>query len=766
MGLRRRHLLAAAATASAAVVVDLPGRAYAASTDPMPVPLADLFDNNGIGAAAGDANLDGFGYGFPAGGLPSGAVTVAGVPYQLAATTAPGQNDNVVALGQSVAVPAGKYVIAYLLATSTYGSSSGTATVHYADGSTSTATVAAPDWYSGGAGAVSAPHRYSPDGIDQHPVALFAVQLRLDPARTATSITLPTTAAPAPGVASLHVFALSLQPAVAGSAVRILGAAGTTRRARYAPGSWAQLVDATVVNVGSEWVTSGHPLTVTVAAAGVRTVVPAVIDTLAPGEQARAEVGVVSPRLPAGAPVDATVRVTGRGVSESAALALSAGIPAFQATDVSLAQHQAPDWFAQAKFGIFIHWGIYSVPAWAPVGVQYAEWYWQQMNDPSNPTHAYHARTYGESFDYDDFIPMFTAAKYDPVAWVRLFQEAGARYFVLTAKHHEGFCLYDSAHTDRTSVKLGPRRDLVAELFDAARSVAPKMHRGLYYSLPEWYHPALPWFGHAPRNPYTGEPVPYTGDRPVGDYQRELQVPQLKELVTRYRPEVLWGDIGYPATDRSVLQLYFNRGLSTGDQVTVDDRMGLPTYDFNTPEYASSFALQTTKFEASRGIDPRSYGYNSATPDSAYATAEQLVRLLADIVSKNGNLLLDIGPRADGTIPDIMQTRLREVGGWLAVNGEAIYDTTYWANGAEDGDLRVTVRPNKAFYLLSLTAPGSTVHTSMPVPIRDGDRVTMLGYGGPLHWTRNPSGGITIDVPASAVDSGRYVWVFKVTWRR
>ncbi|MEN3306509.1 MAG: alpha-L-fucosidase [Micromonosporaceae bacterium] len=767
---RRRQLLAAAATATTAMAIDVTGTGVAraaTAADPVPVPLATLYDNNGIGVSAGDADLDGSGYGFPAGELPEGTVTVAGVPYELATTGGAGQNDNVVALGQAVTVPAGRYVTGYLLATSTYGSAAGVATVHYADGSTSTATVSAPDWYAGGAGAVSAPYRYSPGGTDQHPVALYAVSVWLDPARTATSISLPDTAVPAPGTASLHVFALSLQPVVSGSAVRLTGAAGTTGQIRYAPGRWAQVVRATVLNVGSEWITSRHPLTVSVSGPGVRTVVPAVIRTLAPGEQARVEVGILSPTLPAGTPVDGTVRVAGTGVSASTDLSLSAGIPAFQATDVSLAQHQPPDWFSNAKFGIFVHWGVYSVPAWAPVGLEYAEWYWQHLDNPNDPTYAYHAQTYGQQFNYDDFIPMFTAARFDPEAWVRLFQQAGARYFVLTAKHHEGFCLFDTAYTDRNSVNLGPHRDLVGELFQAARTVAPHLHRGLYYSLPEWYNPALPWQGHPARNPYTGQAVPYTGDRPVADYQRDLQVPQLKELITKYRPEVLWGDIGYPATDRSVLQLYFNQGLATGDQVTVDNRMGLPDYDFTTPEYASSFALQPTKFEASRGIDPRSYGYNAATPDSAYATAEQLVRQLVDIVSKNGNLLLDIGPRADGTIPEVMQTRLREIGGWLAVNGEAIYDTTYWANGAVDGDLRFTIRPDEAFYLLSLTEPGTTVTTGMPVPIRAGDQVTMLGYrGGRLHWTRSTSGGLTIEVPDAARRSGRYVWVFKVTWRR
>ncbi|HKT00484.1 MAG TPA: hypothetical protein VJT31_13200, partial [Rugosimonospora sp.] len=250
MALRRRGLLAGAVVAGGALAVDLPGvaRAAATATDPVPVALSDLFNNNGIGVAAGDADIDGSGYGLPAAELPAGAVTVDGVPYRLATTTAAGQQDNVVALGQAVAVPVGRYAAGYLLVTSTYGTAGGSATVRYADGSVSTADISAPDWYSGGAGAVTAPYRYSPGGTDQHPVVLYAVTLWLDPTRTVTAITLPATALPAPGVPSLHVFALSLQPAVSGLGVRVTHAAGTTRRMRYARGNWAQIVDVTVLN--------------------------------------------------------------------------------------------------------------------------------------------------------------------------------------------------------------------------------------------------------------------------------------------------------------------------------------------------------------------------------------------------------------------------------------------------------------------------------------------------------------------------------------
>lgn len=145
-------------------------------------------------------------------------------------------------------------------------------------------------------------------------------------------------------------------------------------------------------------------------------------------------------------------------------------------------------------------------------------------------------------------------------------------------------------------------------------------------------------------------------------------------------------------------------------------------------------------------------------------TAEEVVRSLVDIVSKNGNFLLDIGPRADGTIPEIMQTRLRETGRWLQVNGEAIHDTTYWSRMAQLGtDLRFTVRPDRAFYIHSLTRPGPKLTVEAPVPVRPFDRVTMLGHDRPLTWTLR-NGALVVDVPEAARKAGRYVWVFKVEW--
>ena len=215
-----------------------------------------------------------------------------------------------------------------------------------------------------------------------------------------------------------------------------------------------------------------------------------------------------------------------------------------------------------------------------------------------------------------------------------------------------------------------------------------------------------------------------------------------------------------------VLAEYFNHAKNRARpiDVTVNNRSGIAFHDFTTPEYTTYENTVVAKWESSRGLDPFSYGYNSATPDDAYMTAEEVVRSLVDIVSKNGNFLLDIGPRADGTIAEILQTRLRETGAWLRTNGEAIYDTTYWSRMAELGeDLRFTVRPDEAFYIHSLAEPGAQLMVEAPVPIRAGDKVTLLGHDRPLSWTVR-GGALVIDVPETARKAGRYVWVFKVEW--
>ncbi|WP_189267580.1 alpha-L-fucosidase [Streptomyces fuscichromogenes] len=733
--------------------------------DPVPVPLDSLYDNDGIDtAAARGGDFDGSGYTFPGEELPAGRIVVDGIPFDFPAATA-GARNNVVALGQRVDLPRGRYLSAVFLTSGSYGNAAGTATVHYADGTTSTAGLSGGDWYAVG-GPLSAPYRYQPDGgKDAHSVGIGTCEVWLDPQREAVALTLPVTGPAEAGRTALHVFALSLQPVAQGRALALREARSTHS---LLDETGAQSVEATVVNAGTVTILAGDHVSVRVDVPGARTVQPARIRRLDPGEQARVRVGIRSRTGTApGTARDGTVSVRGRGTQVAASHAtLTLGTADYQPTETSLAGHRAPYWFNDAKFGIFIHWGVYSVPAWAPVGVQYAEWYWDQMQDPNNPTYAHHRDTYGADFAYDDFIPRFTAEKFDPRAWVELFRDAGAQYHVLTSKHHEGFALWDTKVSDRNAVRLGPKRDLVKELFEASRRYTPELHRGLYFSMPEWFNPDSPWMGHAPRNPYTLDPLPYTGYTAGKDFVRDYQAPQLLELIHGYDPEIIWCDIGGDNDSVHVLAEYFNHAKNRARpiDVTVNDRSGIGFHDYTTPEYTTYADTVVAKWEASRGLDPRSYGYNRETPDDAYMTTEEVVHSLVDIVSKNGNFLLDIGPRADGTIPQVMQTRLRETGAWLAVNGEAVYGTTYWSRMPQLGDdLRFTVRTDEAFYIHSLTEPGARLTVEAPVPVRTGDRVTMLGHDRPLTWT-TADGALVIDVPAAARRAGRHAWVFKVEW--
>ena len=757
-------LVATAATAARVPTAGAatPSAGWVPAPTPVPVPIDSVFNNDGIDtASAHDGNFDGSGYTFPGEALPSGSTTVSGVPFLLGSSAA-GQQNNVVAVGQQITIPQGRYLSALFLTSASYGATSGALTVHYADGSASQPTLTASDWYSS-SGPLSAPYRYTPGGgTDQHPVAISICEVSLDPARDAVALTLPVTAMPAPNVSSLHVFALTMQPAASGRSLLLRDARSTKSLLRDAG---PQAVEATVVNAGTVWITARDSVDVEVDVNGARTVVPAPIGILAPGEQIRLRIGIDSTATP-GTTATGNVVARSRGsVVTSQPAALMLGVPDYQPTDASLETHQAPYWFDDAKFGIFIHWGVYAVPGWAPVGQEYAEWYWQHLENPNDPTYAYHAQTYGQDFNYDDFIPMFTAAKWDPRSWVELFDEAGAEYYVLTSKHHEGFALWDSKVSGRNSVALGPKRDIIKDLFAASRRYTPRLRNGLYYSLPEWFNPDNPWMGHAPRNPYTLQPVPYTGYQSGRDYVADYQAPQIDELIDGYDPDVIWFDIGGVNDNDHVVAHYLNHAKNRArpKDVTFNNRGGIAAADYSTPEYTTYPDTVVAKWESSRGLDPFSYGINRATPDDQYMTAEEVVQSLVDITSKNGNFLLDIGPNFDGTIPAIMQQRLRETGAWLRVNGEAIYGTTYWSRMAQLDSLRFTVKQNEAFYIHSFEQPGPTLSVAAPVPIRPGDRVTMLGYPRPLDWSVS-GGALRISVPAAAQRAGQYAWVFKVTW--
>lgn len=347
----------------------------------------------------------------------------------------------------------------------------------------------------------------------------------------------------------------------------------------------------------------------------------------------------------------------------------------YQSNWASLNTRKMPAWFHQDKFGIFIHWGVYSVPAYAPVipnsGYSYAEWYWYRLPEKQKDFLAFHEKNYGAQAPYMDFEKSFKAELFDPGQWADVFKRSGARYVVLTSKHHEGYTLWNSAEADRTwgrpwnAVTGTPKRDLLGDLTNAVRAAGLKM--GYYYSLYEWFNPL--WLSDKKK------------------YVTEHMTPQFKDLVTRYKPSVIFSDGEWELSDtawqsEALLAWLFNES-PVKDEVVVDDRWGSNTRGKNngatytTSEYGSGMDASVI-WEESQGIG-HSYGYNRAEKLDDYKTSNQLILMLMDIVARGGNLLLDIGPTADGRIPVIMQQRLTDMGDWLARNGEAVYGTTAFA---------------------------------------------------------------------------------------
>ncbi len=305
----------------------------------------------------------------------------------------------------------------------------------------------------------------------------------------------------------------------------------------------------------------------------------------------------------------------------------------YQPTWESVDQRPTPAWFSDAKFGIFIHWGTYSVPAYAPVipgKLAYAEWYWNAMthgkDDPKanaiqTGTWAFHQKTYGADFPYQDFAPQFRAELFDPDHWADVFARSGAKYVVLTSKHHEGFALWPSKEASATwgrpwnAVEIGPKRDVLGDLTDAVRRKGLRM--GFYYSLYEWYNPL--WLYDKPR------------------YVREHMFPQFKDLVTRYKPSVIFSDGEWELTSAEwhspeLLAWLFNES-PVKDEVVIDDRWGSDTRHkhggYWTTEYTAGMSGIDHPWEESRGMGV-SYGYNRAERLEDYHTGRELVIILVD----------------------------------------------------------------------------------------------------------------------------------------
>jgi alpha-L-fucosidase len=440
----------------------------------------------------------------------------------------------------------------------------------------------------------------------------------------------------------------------------------------------------------------------------------------------------------------------------------------YDATLESLNGHPLPQWYAGAKLGIFIHWGLYSVPGWAPLSHPehdfgnvdyiknnpYAEWYLNVMRIPGSPTQAYHREHYGADFSYYDFAPTFNreSKKWNPEQWAKVFHDAGARYVVLTTKHHEGFTLWPSAAVNpNPSIPQNERhaeRDIVGELTTAVRGAGLKM--GLYYSG------GYDWtFNSGPIE----TPSDYETVKPQSQAYGNYAFAQIHELIDRYHPAVLWNDIDWPKTGRA-MQVEADYYNAVPDGV-VDDRMGIKHADFVSPEYQKVEEIRAKKWEECRGLG-RSFGYNRAEGDAETIAPAELIAMLVDIVSKNGNLLLDVGPETDGTIPSVQMDRLNALGAWLKQNGDAIYDTVPWeravGKSAEGDDMRFT-RKGKDLYATILGAPKAHTATIEGLAARPGIQVTMLGNAKPL-LTTAVDGKLQVQLPGHL--PGSYAYVLKI----
>ncbi|MFF2846195.1 alpha-L-fucosidase [Streptomyces sp. NPDC058001] len=441
----------------------------------------------------------------------------------------------------------------------------------------------------------------------------------------------------------------------------------------------------------------------------------------------------------------------------------------YQPTPESLKQHTSPKWFDDAKLGFFIHWGPYSVPAYAPNRhgqASYAEHYVRLLNEAGSDTNKRHKEVYGADYPYDRFIEDWKPDKFNPKEWLDLFEEGGGKYFDLVTKHHDGVALWDTKTTDRSTVALGPRRNLVKELMDAAKDSPLK--RGLYYSMIEWYHPVGGQLRKGMVNPYTGKDIPYTGYKPVKDYVMDHQYPQMLELADEFDPDIIWCDSNGPNNANEFMARFYNRAKNRPQpkEVAVNDRCGNWIGDFETPEYTVEPDIKPEKWEATRGLGG-SFGYNAEETPEDLLSSDQLIDSFTDIVSKNGNLLLNLGPKADGSIPEMQAERVRDLGAWLKINGEAIYGTTYW-NHAEDDKSDVPVRytmKDGTLYATALEWPGEQLTLSGDLPVARDSSVTLLGSDGAKLPFQRVGDSVRISMPAEGATATRskHAYTFKIT---
>jgi alpha-L-fucosidase len=455
----------------------------------------------------------------------------------------------------------------------------------------------------------------------------------------------------------------------------------------------------------------------------------------------------------------------------------------FQASWNSLQQYTIPAWYEDAKFGIFIHWGVYAVPAFGN------EWYPRNMYQPGTPEFQHHVATYGPhtQFGYKDFIPQFKAEQFNADQWAELFKKSGAKFIMPVAEHHDGFALYNCNFSRWNAVKMGPKRDIIGELATASRK------QGLVFGVS--YHRAEHWWFFDGGLKYASDVQapqyadfygpPQSGPRTQKEHHNFQWTPapdqaflndwlaRLAELVDNYQPQIVWFDwwinhVAFAPYLQKFAAYYYNRGAQWNKGVAINHKYdayppGTAVFDVERGQLAG---IRPVFWQTDTSISKNSWGYVN---NQDYKAAGSIIGDLVDIVSKNGALLLNIGPRPDGTIPEPEQQILLEIGQWLATNGEAIYETRPWCVFGEgpteisEGaftdtkrtdftgqDIRFTTKGD-TLYAIVLAWPGvqctltslGTSSTLWEGQVRD---ITLLGYDGRLEWSRSEQ-GLTVKMP-------------------
>ncbi|MCB0976978.1 MAG: alpha-L-fucosidase [Acidimicrobiales bacterium] len=464
--------------------------------------------------------------------------------------------------------------------------------------------------------------------------------------------------------------------------------------------------------------------------------------------------------------------------------------------DKAIPGHRVPPWFEDAKLGIFIHWGIFSVPAWAPTlppgqsmpdllhdsprelgaRLPYAEWYANALRIPGSPTARHHAATYGDT-PYEDFRATFEAGlvDWDPGAWADAFAATGAGYVVLVTKHHDGYLLWPSEVVNPRRPGWHAPRDLVGELAEAVR--ARGLRFGVYYSTGlDWTFEDLP----------IREPLDLFAAIPRDPAYAAYVDAHLRELVDRYRPSVVWADIGAPPGFD--LRAFLTDYYAVVPDGTTNDRWQIPgawvrnptarraanglaaallpklpqrplepgthpLADFRTPEYSSPGHATRHKWETTRGMGA-AFGHNANEPDGHLVDPDELVRGLADVVAKNGNLLLNVGPDGHGRVTEREAVRLRALADWMAVGADALRGSRPWVRAegrtGEGIDIRFTQSDGAIFALLLDTPEGGSKVTLPDLAAVGGRRFELLGRPGELAVERDDRGVPSFLWPAEA----------------